>query len=99
MKGSLLAGRGVALAQRIWRHVGFAPDDWTDPGTLRRQVELNRAVKIAVIGYCHCGHPTGGCLGNEVFCADCAVQERILRVTMQVVEGDRSHRTSLKQVA
>src|SRR6476619_5969461 len=98
MKGGLLPGRGVALAQRIWCHVGFAADDWSDTGALRRQIELNRAVKIAVICYCHCEHTKGRRLGNEVFRADRAVQKRILRVTMQVDKGDRSHRISLNRI-
>ena len=56
----LFAGRGVALAKRLWRHIRLTANDGPDARLFRGLVKLHRAIEVAVIGDGHRRHTARG---------------------------------------
>ena len=82
-------GTLVTRERGIGREVDLAADDGLDAGLDGRLVELRAAVHVAVIGDGNCGHAE--LLGPRAELADArrAIEQRILRMHVQVHEGAR----------
>jgi hypothetical protein len=68
------------------RDVDLAADDRLDSGLLRLFVELHRAEQVAVVRARHRGHPGGLDVGHQLLDRNGAVEDRVLRVQVQMGE-------------
>jgi hypothetical protein len=83
------AGLRVPVEARALGDVDLAADDRLDARLARRLVELDRAEQVAVVGH-GCGrHTRTRELADQSLDPDGSVQERELRVKVQVSEADR----------
>ena len=80
--------RRRALEPVARRDVGLDAQDRLDPGRLRLRVELDRAVKVAVIGHRDGGHAQLPHALHQPIDLDAAVEERVLGVQVQVNEAE-----------
>ena len=87
MARRILGGR-AALRSRIepGREIHLAADDRLDPGLLRRLVKLDGPEHVAMIGHRHRRHAVADGLLHQVLDADRTVEQRILRVEMEMYE-------------
>ena len=77
----------LAVAHGPGREIHLAADNRLDPGFLRRLVELDSPEHVAMVGHRHRRHPVASGFFHQVLDADRAVEQRILRVQMEVDEG------------
>jgi len=78
--------------QRIGCDVSLASNDRPNTLSLRRLVELDRAIEIAMISDRNCWHTAFGGLPDEILCANSTIKQGVLSVTMQMNKRDSSHR-------
>jgi hypothetical protein len=77
----------VAGASIARRDIGFHADNRLEPRFLGFFLELPRAVKVTVIGYCEGGLFELQRSVDEIIDAVGAVEKRVFRVAMEVDEG------------
>lgn len=81
------AGNRRPIAMIARSHVHLTPYDRSDTGLDRGPVELKRTEKVAVISHRHSGHPEAGNLSPKVRNPDRRVEQRVMRVEMEMDEG------------
>jgi hypothetical protein len=87
VKARLALRRSLLLEARAVGHVDLAAQDGFEPILLGREVEVERAVHVAVVGDGAGGHAVVDGAGAEVADADRPVEERILGVAVQMDES------------
>ena len=80
-------GAHLAVVPRPLRHVHLAPDDRCDVRRLGPGVEIDDAVQHAVVGDAHRRLSHGAHLVDQLTDTCRAVEQRVLRVRVQVHEG------------
>ena len=81
-----LAGRAAPLAAAAGRDVDLAAEDWLDPMFPRLVVEHHAREQVAVLGDGEGRHAGLLRMFHQLADAACAVEQRILRVEVQVDE-------------
>ena len=84
-------GVGAGLVALL-RNVDFAADDGVDAVSLGGVIELHRAEEVPVIGHGHGRHFLLDHELHQLVDLASAIEQRIVRVAMQVDEGHRASR-------